>query len=165
MARTANGVREVLVLKPPGEESLPAARLQVLQAVAQAAGWRVQQVREPSGPRGRNLAWLAGYPFPTGDEDGQGRTLLEAFRKPTGLRPGVAASGLPALTGLDCAYHMLWQRRLLFDTCQPLPPDTVAHQFEAAPSRLTNPSTPRGDGQWRCLCWLSFCGRGLLLGW
>ncbi|MFE7314252.1 TnsA-like heteromeric transposase endonuclease subunit [Streptomyces sp. NPDC057555] len=126
VARTSGGVREVLVLKPPSEESLPAARLQVLQAVAQAAGWRVRQVREPSGPRGRNLEWLAGYRFPAGEEDGQGQALLEAFREPTGLRAGVAASGLPELTGLDLAYRMLWQRRLLFDACQPLLPDAVA---------------------------------------
>ncbi|MGW2864514.1 TnsA-like heteromeric transposase endonuclease subunit [Streptomyces sp. NPDC001205] len=126
VARTSGGVREVLVLKPPGEDSLPAARLKVLQAVAQAAGWRVRQVREPSGVRGRNLQWLAGYRYPAGDEDGRGRALQEAFREPTGLRAGVAASGLDGLTGLDLAYRMLWQRQLLFDPCQPLLPDTVA---------------------------------------
>ncbi|MFD7168449.1 hypothetical protein [Streptomyces violascens] len=126
VARTADGVREVLVLKPPSEGSLPVARLQVLEAVAQAAGWRVRQVREPSGLHGRNLAWLAGYRFGTGDEDSQGRALLEAFREPTGLRAGVAASGLDELTGLDLAYRMLWQRRLLFDDGQPLLPDAVA---------------------------------------
>ncbi|MYW21434.1 TnsA-like heteromeric transposase endonuclease subunit [Streptomyces sp. SID2955] len=126
VARTLGGVREVLVLKPPGEQSLPAARLQVLEAVARAAGWRVRQVREPSGVRGRNLGWLAGYRFGVGGEDGRGRALLEAFREPTGLRAGVAASGLPALTGLDLAYRMLWQRRLLFDVGQPLLPDALA---------------------------------------
>ncbi|MBT2397859.1 TnsA-like heteromeric transposase endonuclease subunit [Streptomyces sp. ISL-100] len=126
LARTADGVREVLVLKPPGQESLPAVRLQVLEEVARAAGWRVRQVREPSGLRGRNLGWLAGYRFPVGDEDGQGRALLEAFRQPAGLRAGVAASGLDELTGLDLAYRMLWQRQLLFDVAQPLLPDAVA---------------------------------------
>lgn len=126
VARTSDGVREVLVLKPPGLESLPAARLQVLEAVARAAGWRVRQVREPLGMRGRNLGWLAGYRFPAGDEDGQGLALREAFREPAGLRAGVAASGLPKLTGLDLAYRMLWQRRLLFDVAQPLLPDAVA---------------------------------------
>ncbi|WP_405876533.1 hypothetical protein OG762_46575 [Streptomyces sp. NBC_01136] len=125
VARTSGGVRLVLVLKPPGGESLPAARLQVLNAVARAAGWRVRQVREPSGVRGRNLGWLAGYRFGVGDEDGRGQALLEAFREPTGLRAGVAASGLPALTGLDLAYRMLWQRRLLFDACRPLLPDAT----------------------------------------
>ncbi|MFD5111932.1 TnsA-like heteromeric transposase endonuclease subunit [Streptomyces sp. NPDC058391] len=126
LARTADGVREVLVLKPPGQESLPATRLQVLEEVARAAGWRVRQIREPSGLRGRNLAWLAGYRFLEGDENGQGRALLEAFRQPAGLRAGVAASGLDELTGLDLAYRMLWQRRLLFDIAQPLLPDAVA---------------------------------------
>ncbi|MEU3792553.1 hypothetical protein AB0F07_22575 [Streptomyces fructofermentans] len=48
LARTADGVREVLVLKPPGQETLPASRLQVLEEVARAAGWRVRQVREPT---------------------------------------------------------------------------------------------------------------------
>jgi hypothetical protein len=126
LARTADGVREVLVLKPPGQESLPVSRLQVIEEVARTAGWQVRQVREPSGLRGRNLGWLAGYRFPTGDEEGQGRALLEAFRAPTGLRAGVAASGLDELTGLDLAYRMLWQRRLLFDVTQPLLPDAVA---------------------------------------
>ncbi|MFB7600580.1 hypothetical protein [Streptomyces sp. NPDC056160] len=126
VARTLDGVREVLVLKPLSEESLPVARLQILEAVARAAGWRVRQVREPSGLRGRNLAWLAGYRFGTGDEDGRGQALLDAFREPTGLRAGVAASGLDELTGLDLAYRMLWQRQLLFDDCQPLLPDAVA---------------------------------------
>ncbi|MEV8047677.1 TnsA-like heteromeric transposase endonuclease subunit [Streptomyces griseoluteus] len=126
VARTDDGVREVLVLKPSGQESLPAVRLEVLKEVAQAAGWRVRQVREPSGLRGRNLGWLAGYRFPAGDEEDQGRALLEAFRAPTGLRTGVAASGLDELTGLDLAYRMLWQRRLLFDITQPLLPDAVA---------------------------------------
>jgi hypothetical protein len=126
VARTSDGVRDVLVLKPPGEKSLPAVKLQVLQAVARVAGWRVRQVREPSGLRGRTLGWLAGYRFPAGDEDGQGRALLEAFRTPRGLRAGVAASGLDELTGLDLAYRMLWQRRLLFDIAQPLLPDAVA---------------------------------------
>ena len=123
-ARTADGMREVLVLKPPGQDSLPAARLQVLEEVARAAGWRVRQVREPTGLRGRNLGWLAGYRFPEGDEDGQGQALLEAFGQPAGLRAGVAASGLDELTGLDLAYRMLWQRRLLFDIgsrCCPTP--------------------------------------------
>ncbi|MFF4666994.1 hypothetical protein [Streptomyces sp. NPDC001282] len=126
VARTSGGVREVLVLKPPGRESLSAARLEVLGAVARAAGWRVRQVREPAGLRGRNLGWLAGYRFPAGDENGQGRALLQAFREPAGLRAGVAASGLDELTGLDLAYRMLWQRRLLFDIAQPLLPDAVA---------------------------------------
>ncbi len=74
----------------------------------------------------RNLGWLAGYRFPEGDEEGQGQALLEAFRQPTGLRAGVAASGLDELTGLDLAYRMLWQRRLLFDTAYPLLPDAMA---------------------------------------
>ncbi|MET8861011.1 TnsA-like heteromeric transposase endonuclease subunit [Streptomyces sp. NPDC004579] len=126
VARTTEGVRGVLVLKPPGQESVSAARLQVLEAVAQAAGWQVRQVREPSGVRSRNLGWLAGYRFPAGDEEGQERALLKAFRAPTGLRAGVAASGLDALTGLDLAYRMLWQRRLLFDIAQPLLPDAAA---------------------------------------
>ncbi|MEE4597442.1 TnsA-like heteromeric transposase endonuclease subunit [Streptomyces sp. DSM 41524] len=126
LARTAGGVREVLVLKPSGRESLPSVRLQVIEAVARAAGWRVRQVHEPAGVRGRNLGWLAGYRFPEGDEDGQGRALLEAFREPMGLRAGVAASGLDELTGLDLAYRMLWQRRLLFDIARPLLPDAVA---------------------------------------
>ncbi|WP_327321087.1 TnsA-like heteromeric transposase endonuclease subunit [Streptomyces sp. NBC_01210] len=126
LARTADGMREVLVLKPLEQESLPAARLQVLEEVAWAAGWRVRQVREPSGLRGRNLGWLAGYRFPAGDEDGQAWALLEAFRQPAGLRAGVAASGLDELTGLDLAYRMLWQRRLLFDVAQPLLPDALA---------------------------------------
>lgn len=114
------------MLKPPGQESLPVVRLQVLEEVARAAGWRVRQVREPSGLRGRNLEWLAGYRFPMGDEEDQGRALLEAFREPAGLRAGVTASGLDELTGLDLAYRMLWQRRLLFDITQPLLPDAVA---------------------------------------
>ncbi|MFF2654282.1 TnsA-like heteromeric transposase endonuclease subunit [Streptomyces sp. NPDC058045] len=126
VARTAAGVREVLVLKPTGAQSLPEAKLRVLQAVARAAGWRVRQVREPAGLRGRNLGWLAGYRFPAGDQEGQGRALLEAFREPAGLRAGVAASGLDELTGLDLAYRMLWQRRLLFDIAQPLLPDVMA---------------------------------------
>lgn len=126
LARTADGVREVLVLKPPDQDSLPAAKLQVLEAVARAAGWRVRQVREPTGVHGRNLGWLAGYRFPASDEDGQEHALLAAFRKPTGLRDGVAASGLPELTGLDLAYRMLWQRRLQFDIARPLLPDAMA---------------------------------------
>ncbi|GAA2679526.1 TnsA-like heteromeric transposase endonuclease subunit [Streptomyces lunalinharesii] len=126
LARTAEGVREVLVLKPAGRESLPAVRLEVLEEVAGAAGWRVRQVREPSGLRVRNLGWLAGYRFPAGDEEGQEQALLEAFREPAGLRAGVAASGLDELTGLDLAYRMLWQRRLLFDIAHPLLPDAVA---------------------------------------
>ncbi|MFE1935951.1 hypothetical protein ACFW95_37340 [Streptomyces sp. NPDC059474] len=126
VARTAGGGREVLVLKPPGGENLPTAKLEVLQAVARAAGWQVRQMREPSGLRGRNLGWLAGYRFPVGEEVGRGRALLEAFREPTGLRAGVAASGLDELTGLDLAYRMLWQRRLLFDFAQPLLPDALA---------------------------------------
>ncbi|MFI1935428.1 TnsA-like heteromeric transposase endonuclease subunit [Streptomyces sp. NPDC020330] len=126
LARTAEGVREVLVLKPSGQESLPASRLEVLEEVARAAGWRVRQVREPSGLRVRNLGWLASYRFPAGDEEGQEQALLEAFRAPTGLRAGVAASGLDELTGLDLAYRMLWQRRLLFDHAQPLLPDAAA---------------------------------------
>lgn len=126
VARTAGGVRQVLVLLPPGKESAPAARLQILQAVAREAGWRVRQVREPSGLRGRSLKWLANYRFPEGGEDGQARALLREFRKPTGLRAGVAASGLPALTGLDLAYQMLWQRRLRFDVTRPLLPDALA---------------------------------------
>ncbi|MFJ3339144.1 TnsA-like heteromeric transposase endonuclease subunit [Streptomyces sp. NPDC086766] len=126
VARTAEGVREVLVLKPSGHKSLPAARLEVLEEVARAAGWRVRQVREPSGLRGRNLGWLAGYRFPVGAETGQAQALLEAFSQPTGLRTGVAASGLDELTGLDLAYRLLWQRRLLFDMAQPLLPDALA---------------------------------------
>jgi hypothetical protein len=126
VARTADGGREVLVLKPSGQESLPAARLEVLEEVAGVAGWRVRQVREPSGLRARNLGWLAGYRFPAGDEEGQGRALLEAFRAPAGLRAGVAASGLDELTGLDLAYRMLWRRLLLFDIAYPLLPDAVA---------------------------------------
>lgn len=126
VARTAGGAREVLVLKPPGEDRLPAVRLHALEEVARAAGWRVRQVREPSGLRGRNLGWLAGYRFPADAEAGQEEALLAAFREPTGLRAGVAASSLPALSGLDLAYRMLWQRRLLFDTAYPLLPDALA---------------------------------------
>lgn len=126
VARTTNGTREVLVLKPPGAEGVPSSRLQVLEEVAREAGWRVRQVREPSGVRRRNLTWLAGYRFPSAGEEGPGRALLEAFRSPTGLRAGVATSGLDELTGLDLAYRMLWQRRLLFDNAQPLLPDAEA---------------------------------------
>ncbi|MFH9826628.1 hypothetical protein [Streptomyces bobili] len=100
LARTAEGVREVLVLKPSGHESLPASRLQVLEEVALAAGWRVRQVREPTGLRGRNLGW----PWATGSlrATRRARGLLEAFRQPAGLRAGVAAR-LDELTGLDLA--------------------------------------------------------------
>ncbi|WP_239771556.1 TnsA-like heteromeric transposase endonuclease subunit [Streptomyces sp. CL12-4] len=126
LARTADGVREVLALKPAGQESLPAAKLQVLEEVALAAGWRVRQVHEPSGLRGRNLGLLAGYRFPVDNSQEQERALEEAFTEPAGLRAGVAASGLDELTGLDLAYRMLWQRKLLFDIAQPLLPDAVA---------------------------------------
>ncbi|MFI5756812.1 TnsA-like heteromeric transposase endonuclease subunit [Streptomyces sp. NPDC051569] len=126
VARTAGGERQVLALLPPGRESLPGRRLPVLQVVAQAAGWRVRLVREPSGVRVRNLGWLANYRFPEGGEDGRTRALLRAFREPTGLRAGVAVSGLPELPGLDLAYRMLWQRELLFDFAQPLLPDALA---------------------------------------
>lgn len=123
VARRADGVRKVLVLKPPGKQDVPASRSQMLAEVAGEAGWRVQQVRESSGVRGRNLAWLAGYRFASGEEESCGRALLEAFRSPRGLRAGVVASGLDKLSGLDLAYRLLWQRRLLFDDARPLLPD------------------------------------------
>lgn len=126
VARRADGVREVLVLKPPGEQVVPSSRSRLLAEVAREAGWRVQQVREPSGVRGRNLAWLAGYRFASGDEECRDRALLEAFRSPRGLRAGVAASGLDELSGLDLAFQLLWQRRLLFNGARPLLPDAEA---------------------------------------
>ncbi|MDI3409483.1 TnsA-like heteromeric transposase endonuclease subunit [Streptomyces cavernicola] len=145
IARTSTGRREVLVLKPSGQESLPASRLEVLNDVAQAAGWRVRQVREPSGLRGRNLVWLTGYRFPACGEDGGEQALLEAFGEPTGLRAGVAASGLDPLTGLDLAYRMLWRQQLLFDHSRPLLPDSLAWTVRDA----VKGARGADEGSWR----------------
>ncbi|WP_330328281.1 TnsA-like heteromeric transposase endonuclease subunit (plasmid) [Streptomyces sp. NBC_00536] len=128
VARTRDGERQVLLLSfPAGAPSaVHTDRLRVLGEVAQAAGWQIRHVPDPSTFQTQNLRWLAGYRFPSPAAAGEREALLGAFGQPIGLRQGCAASGLPALAALDLAYRMIWQRRLHIDWQRLLLPDSLA---------------------------------------
>lgn len=126
VARTRDGTRQILLPaysgKPPAVHT---ERLRMLEEAADAAGWQVHHVQEPSGVRATNLQWAAGYRFPTISMDEE-RVLLRAFAQPVGVRRGAAASGLPELIALDLAYQLIWQQRVHIDWQQPLLPDALA---------------------------------------
>lgn len=126
MARTADGHRAVVVVRPDKPGPQWRMRLSVLHEVAQQAGWRVQERPVPWGVRRANLEWAAGYrqPLPVSREEE--RALLAAFDRPRPVLDGVTASGLPRLSGLDLAWRLVWRQRLLVDWDAPLLPTSPA---------------------------------------
>jgi hypothetical protein len=126
MARTADGRRAVVVVRPEEPGPQWRERLAVLGEVAQQADWRVQERSVPCGVRRANLEWAAGFrqPFPVTRQEE--RALLAAFAQRRPVLDGVAASGLPYLSGLDLAWRLVWQRRLLADWDAPLLPTSLA---------------------------------------
>lgn len=124
--RTAGGHRAVVVVRPEKPRPQWRERLEVLNEVAQLAGWRVHEREVPRGVRLANLEWVAGYrqPFPVSPEEQV--ALLAAFRRRRPLLKGVDASGLPRLSGLDLAYRLVWERRLDIDWEVPLLPTSFA---------------------------------------
>ncbi|AWZ17301.1 hypothetical protein [Streptomyces sp. ICC1] len=81
VVRTRDGERQVLLPSPAGAPSaVHTGRLRVLGKVAQAAGWQIRHVPDPSPVQTQNLRWLVGYRFPASEEECRGRALLEAFR-------------------------------------------------------------------------------------
>ena len=126
VARTADGCRTVVVVRPDKPGPQWRERLAVVGEVAQQAGWRVQERSVPRGIRLANLEWAAGFrqPFPVTRQEE--RALLAAFAQPSRVLDGVAASGLPELSGLDLAWRLVWQQRLFMEWDAPLLPTALA---------------------------------------
>ncbi|MFJ2191685.1 TnsA-like heteromeric transposase endonuclease subunit [Kitasatospora sp. NPDC087861] len=126
VARTAEGHRAVVVVPPHKPGPQWRMRLSVLHEVAQQADWQVQERPVPRGVRLANLEWAAEFrqPYPVSREE-EG-ALLAAFTRRRPVLEGVAASGLPHLSGLDLAWRLVWQQRLLVDWDVPLLPTALA---------------------------------------
>ncbi|MFI9325848.1 TnsA-like heteromeric transposase endonuclease subunit [Kitasatospora aureofaciens] len=129
--RTATGARRVVVVRPNTSGPLWRERLSVLGDAARQAGWEVEQRPVPRGIRLANWEWVADYRQPVPVAEAQESALLAAFRRPQPLLDGIAAAGLPRLTGLDLAYRLVWQRRLGINWDLPLLPTALAWALPA----------------------------------
>ncbi|MFD7645657.1 TnsA-like heteromeric transposase endonuclease subunit [Kitasatospora sp. NPDC059795] len=128
VARQASGSR-LLVLCPPARTARREERWgetqEVLREVCSAAGWRLHLPGPSSAVRTGNLYRAAQFRHPRHWDAAGAQALLAAFARPRPLREGALDAGLPALSALARAYHLLWRQRLSFDWETPLVPTSV----------------------------------------
>jgi hypothetical protein len=107
--------REVICVPPEEADGRWQAGLAVLAHAAAQADWHVRVLAPPTGVELDNLQLLYAARDPRWRDAEQASRLVRAFTVPRPIRAGVRAAGLPRLTGIDLAYHLIWQRRLCFD--------------------------------------------------
>lgn len=123
VARRA-GCREVVCVQPSELSDRWHLEQEVLAVVAAAAGWQVRVMVPPQGVQLDNLTLLHAARDPVGCPD-QLERLLGQVGRPRRICHAVRAAGLPALVGVDLAYHLLWKSALDFDTRLLLTPSTT----------------------------------------
>ncbi|MFG2825171.1 TnsA-like heteromeric transposase endonuclease subunit [Kitasatospora sp. NPDC048365] len=128
VARESSGSR-LLVVCPPARTAGPEDRWReieaVLRDVCSAAGWRLRLPVPSSAVRTANLFRAAQFRHPRHWDAAGGQALLAAFARPRPLREGAAAAGLPPMSALARAYHLVWRQDLRFDWETPLVPTSV----------------------------------------
>ncbi|ROQ23584.1 hypothetical protein EDD98_7531 [Streptomyces sp. PanSC19] len=144
--RTAAG-ETVVVACPPAKG--PSARWQSQQAMLREAcskaGWQLGSPRLPRPVAMANLRWVSRYRHPRYADAKMKRTLLNAFKAPTGLLEGIENAGLSPLQALPRLYHLLWRRELRMDWSISLGPATVVRRGAGSvtsmrPFRVGEPS-------------------------
>lgn len=123
-ARLEGGQARLLVCRPgDGTSERWAATLKLLEAAGQQAGWQVR-VHEGMADAvvARNLQRLSRWRHVRLADADTARVLRQVFARPQPLTAGVRASGLPELSSVARAHHLIWRRELLIDWSRPFVP-------------------------------------------
>jgi hypothetical protein len=118
--------REVICIPPEEPDGRWRAGQAVLAHAAAQADWHVRVLAPPTGVELDNLQLLYAARDPRGRDPQQARRLVQAFTAPRPIRAAVRAAGLPRLTGIDLAYHLIWQHRLCIDAGRQLTSTSTA---------------------------------------
>ncbi|WP_119580076.1 TnsA-like heteromeric transposase endonuclease subunit [Streptomyces europaeiscabiei] len=124
-ARLADGRARLVVRAPGGTagEDWPGV-LRLLDAAGRQAGWqvRVHTPADTSVAEAENRRRLSRYRHARLADAEAARLLHVAFATPRPLTEGVAATGLPELSALAQAHHLIWKRDLRIDWNLPFVP-------------------------------------------
>ncbi|GAA2679357.1 TnsA-like heteromeric transposase endonuclease subunit [Streptomyces lunalinharesii] len=123
-ARLASGQARLLVCRPGDDTSQRwVATLKLLEAAGQQAGWQVRVYEGMADPVvARNLQRLSRWRHVRLADADTARVLRQVFARPQPLTAGVRASGLPELSSVARAHHLIWTRELLIDWSRPFVP-------------------------------------------
>lgn len=123
-ARLSDGQGRLVVCVPGGRAGADWPQtLQLLDAVRRQAGWQVRVHTPADAVAAENQRRLSRYRHPRlADEDAAWR-IHAVFAVPQCLAQGVAAAGLPRLSAMAQAHHLIWKRELLIDWSVPFVPD------------------------------------------
>ncbi|MFJ8536863.1 TnsA-like heteromeric transposase endonuclease subunit [Streptomyces sp. NPDC093591] len=119
-ARLSDG-RARLVVRTPGGEGRTGwpGTLRLLDAARQQADWQVRVHTPADATVVENQRRLSRYRHARLADAEAARLLHAAFAMPRPVTEGVAATGLPELSALAQAYHLIWKRDLLIDWSMP----------------------------------------------
>lgn len=123
-ARLSHGQAR-LVVCPPGGRTGGADwpyTLELLDAAGRQAGWQVRVHTPPDAVTAENQRRLSRYRHPRLADHEAARLLHAVFATPRPLTEGVQATGLPALSAMAQAHHLIWKRDLLIDWSVPFVP-------------------------------------------
>ncbi|AZS89584.1 hypothetical protein ELQ87_39070 [Streptomyces griseoviridis] len=118
------GRREVVCVQPSEITEQWSLEQHVLATAAAAAGWLVRVMVPPQGLELDNLTLMHAARDAV-DCPEQLELLLDRVPRPRRISRAVRAAGLPLLSGVDLAYHLLWKGALLFDPGHLLTPATT----------------------------------------
>lgn len=122
-ARLADGRARLVVRAPGGPASADwTGTLRLLAAAGRQAGWQVRVHTPADATVVENQRRLSRYRHARLADTEAARLLHAAFATPKPLTEGVAASGLPELSALAQAHHLVWKRELRIDWSLPFVP-------------------------------------------
>ncbi|WP_328842838.1 TnsA-like heteromeric transposase endonuclease subunit [Streptomyces sp. NBC_00258] len=122
-ARLTNGRARLVVRTPGGQAGADWLQtLRLLDAARRQAGWQLQVHTPPDAVTAENQRRLSRYRHPRLADADAARLLHAVFATPMSLVQGVADSGLPDLSAVAQAHHLIWKRDLLIDWSVPFVP-------------------------------------------
>ncbi|MFE4956183.1 TnsA-like heteromeric transposase endonuclease subunit [Streptomyces sp. NPDC056653] len=114
-----------LVVCPPGGgfgDVPESAEMRLLNAACEQGGWQLRVGPAPSEVIAANRRRLSRYRHSRLADEQASQVLHAVFMRPQVLAEGIAASGLPRLSAMAQAHHLIWTRELLIDWERPFAP-------------------------------------------
>ncbi|MFJ8077038.1 TnsA-like heteromeric transposase endonuclease subunit [Streptomyces sp. NPDC096176] len=125
-ARLRSGQGCLVACPPVGETGnvQESAERQLLNAACEQAGWQLRVSPGPGEVVAANRRRLSRYRHPRLADAQAAQVLHAVFTRPQVLAEGIAASGLPRLSAMAQAHHLIWTRELLIDWERPFAPSS-----------------------------------------